>query len=343
MNFKHPPLRWGILSTARIGRRNWTAMRESGVAELVAVASRDHAKAGEFIAEMQRVSPWESCPEALGSYEELLARKDIDAVYIPLPTAIRKEWVMRAAQHGKHVLCEKPCALNAKDLREMIASCDKHHVVFMDGVVFMHDTRFDRLRQILDDGSTIGEVKRITSEFSFRAGEEFVANDIRGASGLEPAGCLGDLGWYCIRASLWAMAWQMPIWVSGRVLEQEGNVIMAFSAEMGFSGGATASFHCSFRSPNQRWLHVGGTMGGLRVPDFIAPVADNDCDWEINYQRVPRQPVSEMVHVARMFTDFTSTVRGDGRAGFWTDIALKTQVVQDACELSSQSGKPVYL
>lgn len=318
-------------------------MRESGVADLVAVASRDRAKASDFIQEMQQASPWESCPEALGSYEELLARKDIDAVYVPLPTAIRKEWVMRAALEGKHVLCEKPCAVNVVDLENMLASCATHEVLFMDGVVFMHDPRFIKLRELLDDGSTIGKVKRITSEFSFRAGDDFVASDIRGSSGLEPAGCLGDLGWYCIRASLWAMNWQLPTRVSGRVLEQEGNVIMAFSAEMDFPGGATASFYCSFRSPNQRWLHLGGTMGGLRVPDFISPAADNDCDWEINYQRVTREPPGEMTHVARMFTDFANAVRGDGSAAYWAEIALMTQRVQDACERSGRSGQPMRL
>jgi predicted dehydrogenase len=343
MNSPTKPLRWGILSTARIGRRNWGGLRESGAGTLVAVASREVENARKFIAEMQKSEPWDDSPAALGSYDELLARKDIDAVYIPLPTALRKEWVMKAAEAGKHVLSEKPCAVSADDLREMMACCEKHGVLFMDGVVFMHDLRFAKMRALLDAGQTLGVVKRMTSAFTYRADESFVETDIRGASGLEPAGCLGDLGWYCIRASLWAMDWQMPIKVSGRVLEQVGNVIMEFSGELDFPGGATAAFYCSFRSPDQKWLHVCGTGGNLRVPDFVSPVEENDCDWEINYQRVPRPAASGIGNVARMFVRFTEEVAAGVPDQRWAEIALKTQVVQDACLLSSRIGSPVEL
>jgi predicted dehydrogenase len=136
MNSASSPLRWGILSTARIVRRNWPGMRDSGAGILVALASRDTAKAERFIDEMQAVAPWPVRPKAYGSYESLLESPEIDAVYIPLPTGIRKEWVMRAAAAGKHVLCEKPCAVNAADLKEMIDCCEKHGVMFMDGVMY---------------------------------------------------------------------------------------------------------------------------------------------------------------------------------------------------------------
>ncbi len=343
MNHSEKPLRWGILSTARIGRRNWASLRESGAGTLVAVASRDLEKARSFIAEMQETAPWDDAPTAFGSYEELLARSDIDAVYIPLPTALRKEWVIKAAQAGKHVLSEKPCAVSATDLREMMECCEKHGVLFMDGVVFMHDLRFAKMRGILDDGKTLGELKRITSAFTYRAEEGFVKNDIRGASGLEPAGCLGDLGWYCIRASLWAMNWQMPVKVSGRVLERVENVIMEFSAEIDFPGGVTAAFYCSFRSPDQEWLHLCGSEGNLRVPDFVSPVKENDCDWEINYDRLPRSAASGIGNVARMFARFADEVAAGVPDQDWAEIALKTQIVQDACLRSSSLGTPVEL
>ena len=74
----------------------------------------------------------------------MLAAKDVDALYIPLPTGLRKEWVIRAAQAGKHIVCEKPCAINAADLREMVDACRQHRVQFMDGVMFMHSRRLDK-------------------------------------------------------------------------------------------------------------------------------------------------------------------------------------------------------
>src|SRR6185436_13915865 len=98
-------LRWGFLSTAQIGRKNWKGIRNSGNGIIVAVASRDVERSREFIANCQRECSFETPPRALGSYEELLVAKDVDAVYIPLPTGIRKEWVIRAAQAGKHIVC----------------------------------------------------------------------------------------------------------------------------------------------------------------------------------------------------------------------------------------------
>ncbi len=110
--------RWGILGTAGIARKNWKAIRLAGNASVVAVASRNETSASRFINECSAQVPFEKCPEAVGSYEALLARKDIDAVYIPLPTALRREWVIKAAEAGKYVLGEKPAALNATEVRK---------------------------------------------------------------------------------------------------------------------------------------------------------------------------------------------------------------------------------
>src|SRR5678815_2300912 len=118
--------------------------------------------------------------------------RDIDAVYIPIPTGVRKEWVIRAAQAGKHVLCEKPCAVTVADLEEMIDSFRRHRVQFMDGVMFMHSRRLERMRRVLDDERGVGNLKRITSAFSFRASEGMLNANIRGDSRLEPHGCVGD-------------------------------------------------------------------------------------------------------------------------------------------------------
>src|SRR5205823_7208453 len=159
----------GILGTAGIARKNWKAIRNAGNSALVAVASRDRDRARAFIEGCQADVPLTPAPAPCGSYQELLDRKDIDAVYIPLPTGVRKEWVLRAARAGKHVLCEKPCAVNSADLRVMLDACRAAGVQFMDGVMFMHSQRLPLLRQVLDDGQSIDTVRRITSQFSFKA------------------------------------------------------------------------------------------------------------------------------------------------------------------------------
>src|SRR5262249_33281735 len=200
-----------------------------------------------FIDECQADVPLTPTPAACGSYHELLDRDDIDAVYIPLPTGIRKQWVCRTAGVGKHVLCEKPCAVSTADLRAMLDACREHRVQFMDGVMFMHSRRLPLLRQTLDDGCSIGPVRRITSQLSFLHADAFLTNNIRASNLLEPLGCLGDLGWYNIRFSLWVMNEQLPQRVAGRLLASHSPgagppLPMEFSGELFFPGGESASF-----------------------------------------------------------------------------------------------------
>lgn len=210
--------RWGFLSTAGIAKKNWHSIANSGNGRLVAVASRSAEKAQQFISECQASAPVAHTVEALGTYENLLGRNDIDAVYIPLPTGIRTDWVVRAAEAGKHVMVEKPCGVTAADVQRMIDACNRSGVQFMDGVMFMHSARLAAMRNVLDDGESVGDIRRIASQFSFCADDTWVQSNIRASSQLEPAGCLGDLGWYTIRIILWAMNYELPTEVRGRIL-----------------------------------------------------------------------------------------------------------------------------
>ncbi len=128
-------LRWGILGAANIARKNWKAIWNSGNGVVTAVASRDIERSRRFIDECQAQAAFKSRPRAFDSYEELLASNEVDAVYIPLPTGIRGPWVKRAAEAGKHVLCEKPCATSVAELIEMLETCRRNRVQFMDGVM----------------------------------------------------------------------------------------------------------------------------------------------------------------------------------------------------------------
>ena len=117
---------------------------------------------------------------------------------------------MKAAAAGKHVLVEKPVGVKAADVEDIIAACARHRVQFMDGVMFMHSGRLPLVRQVLDDGTSVGNIRRITSQFSFAAPPEFLTGNIRADHALEPLGCLGDLGWYNSRLTLFVMDYQMP-------------------------------------------------------------------------------------------------------------------------------------
>ena len=353
-----PPFRWGIMGTAGIARKNWQAIRNTGEAVVAAVASRELKRAKKFVRECQMDAPFEKLPTAYGSYEDLLRDKNVDAVYLPLPTGLRKEWVFRAAEARKHVICEKPCGVSAADVREMIDACKKYGVQFMDGVMFMHNARLNRLREVLEDHTSIGHIKRIQSIFSFAVSEEFFRDNIRVNSEMEPAGCLGDLGWYCIRFSLWAMRWQLPRAVTAHVLSQAGAsnspgpVPTDFSGELVFNDEATAGFFCSFFTAKQQWVNISGTKGYLRVHDFVHPLSDHEPTFEVNNleERVKccdcgaRHTKSKaMAQDSNLFRNFALQARSGWLNDDWPMFALKTQQVMDACMESARRGGRVIL
>jgi predicted dehydrogenase len=362
-----PLLRWGIIGCADIALKNWQAIRNSGNGRVVAVASRDLRRSRRFIRECQAYAPFKQAPLALGSYEELLASPEIDAVYVPLPTGIRARWVKRAARAGKHIVCEKPCAVSVAELTEMLDTCRRNQVQFMDGVMFMHSRRLQRVREILDDGRMLGRIKRITSAFSFRAAEEFFRSNIRARSELEPHGCLGDLGWYCIRFALWAVNWQLPRRVTGQLLSEflhkgsSSPVPTEFSAELFFENGVTSSFYCSFLTETEQWANISGTRGSARIPDFVLPFSGAEihfetanqefkvrgCDFEMR-PHLRRWKVKEHSHShptaqeSRLFRHFADQVQSGTIDLLWPEIALKTQQVMQACRESSFAlGRPV--
>jgi predicted dehydrogenase len=355
------PCRWGILGAAFIARKNWQAIRDAGNATLVAVASRGLAKAQAFIDECQSSAPHPVLPEAMDSYEALLARPDIDAVYIPLPTGLRKEWILRAAQMGKHVLVEKPVGVHAADVAEMISVCEKHGVQFMDGVMFMHGQRLRRLREVVDQ--EVGTIRHIATQFSFRGDEDFQRTNIRAHGALEPLGCLGDLGWYCLRFTLWAMSYAPPLSVTGRILAEtqqtaeSPSVPLAFSGTLNFAGGVSASFHCCFTAANAQWAIVSGEKALLQVSDFVLPFSGHQTQFTLTRSEFVLDRCRADMHGGQqvqtlgepssnapgsqesgLLQTFSALVLSGKRDDHWPRITLQTQRVLDACLLSAREG-----
>jgi predicted dehydrogenase len=355
--------RWGILSTAAIAKKNWHSIANSGNGQLVAVASRSIEKAQRFIDDCQASVPVPQSVEAVGSYQQLLHRDNIDAVYIPLPTALRSEWVIQAANAGKHVMVEKPCGVSVADVQAMVDACEKNNVQFMDGVMFMHSARMPEIRKVLDDGASIGQIRRIAGQFSFCADDEWVRDNIRVTSNLEPAGCVGDLGWYTIRMALFVMNYQMPKQVRGQILnsvrrqDSPDAVPMEFQCELHFENGVSAVLYNSFRTNHQQWVHVSGTEGYLDVTDFVLPSLGNEaafqvvrndfvidgCRFDMQHypSRIAVREVSNNDPSAQetvLFRRFGELVLGGKPDPFWPDVSLKTQTISDAVLKSAQNG-----
>lgn len=359
--------RWGILGAAFIARKNWQSIRDAGNATLVAVASRERERAQAFIDECQAQVPHPVKPEALGSYEELLAREDIDAVYIPLPTGLRKEWVIRAAEAGKHVLVEKPVGCDAGDVEEILAACERCGVQFMDGVMFMHGKRLQQLRAAVDE--EVAPIRHIASQFSFLADTDFTQTNIRAHGKLEPLGCLGDLGWYNLRFTLWAMGEVEPLRATGRIhTETQAStdvpaVPLAFSGTLEFAGGVSASFYCSFTAAHAQWAVVSGEKGVLQLSDFVLPYAGEATEYTLTRARFEIDGCQANMHAGRetrqveepsnnapgsqeaaLFADFSQLVLDGRRDAAWGRISLLTQRALDACLRSArEGGAPVSL
>ena len=355
--------RWGFLSTAGIGRKNWKAIHLSGNGRVSAVASRSVEKAQGFIDECSAEVPQRESVTAVGSYEELLSREDVDAVYVPLPTGIRKQWVVAAAKAGKHVLCEKPAAVNEAEVQEMVDACNEAGVQFMDGVMFDHSRRLAKIREILKTGEVVGKTRRISTHFSFSGDASFQESNIRTDAILEPHGCLGDLGWYCIRFTLWAAGLEMPTKLSARTLtwlagtESDGEVPGEFSAELHFPNDVTASFYCSFLTVNQQTAMISGHQGFLSVDDFVLPFYDGEASWtehkhvldidncRWNFRRhsdrkaiaeyPSGEPNASEVNMVRTFAEYANSGKIDP---FYPDLTLKTQRIIDACRRSDAAG-----
>jgi predicted dehydrogenase len=275
--------------------------------------------------------------------------------------------VIRAADAGKHVLVEKPVGVTAADVRDMLAACERNGVQFMDGVMFMHGRRLEALRQALDDGESVGRIRRIVAQFSFNAPDGFLEENIRGDARLEPHGCVGDLGWYTIRFALWVMGFEPPTQVTARLLAEAGRpggdkVPFEACAELLFPGGVSASLYCSFQTENEQWAVVSGTKGFVHVPDFVLPFFGDEvrfdvtnsaferagCDFDMRRRTrsvvVPEHGNSRpSAQEARMFRAFSSLVARERPDPRWGEIALRTQVVMDACLRSARSGRTLSL
>src|SRR5690625_826579 len=148
------------MSTAGIARGSVVpGIQESERNEVVAVASRSLEKAENFAKDL-------NIPKSYGSYEELLSDQEIDAVYIPLPNHLHKEWAIKAAKAGKHILCEKPIALDAEEAQEMVDACEKAGVILAEAYMYRHQGRYEAIKKVIANGD-IGDLRGIHGVFTF--------------------------------------------------------------------------------------------------------------------------------------------------------------------------------
>ena len=195
-------LRWGILGTAQVARKNWKAILDTGNAVVMAVASRDVERSRRFIRECQSEAPFENAPVAFGGYAELLASQDLDAVYVPLPTGLRKEWVVRAAEAGKHVLCEKPVAVSIRQVDRMAEACRQAGVKFMLGFCMRNHVYHKKARELVLSGA-LGQM--VMGRAQLTCWYPPVPGAWRQNLAVSHGGALIDMGSHCLDILEWIM------------------------------------------------------------------------------------------------------------------------------------------
>ena len=241
-------MRIGVIGAAAIAKKNVRAMTLTPSVRCVAVASRSLAKASAFISELQGAGVDVGGIEAVEGYEAMLDNPNIDAVYIPLPTSMHLAWVQKAVERKKHVLIEKPIALSNADAQRIADLCTGAGLQLMDGTMFVHNPRQRALTAAAREPG-FGALRRINSSFSFSGDDDFHATNIRVKKDMDALGCLGDLGWYNVRAALEATSYRPPARVQGlpgAVRNAEG-VLTECAASLTWADGICSTFDCSFR------------------------------------------------------------------------------------------------
>lgn len=297
-----PNIRFGVMGTGRIIRRIVPDMQSVDSVDVTAIASRTNERA-RWAADTHGVAL------AIEGYEELLRRDDIDAVYIALPPSLHHEWTLRAARAGKHVLCEKPLALNAEQASKMVSVCNQEGVRLLDATAWLHHDRtlqlrswlatandtsgaatntdpleaFDARNQSMPDKQDwpfrLGPLRHVSASVSFcnpfQSGDHRLDAELGG-------GCLLDLGWYAAGAIAFATN-GLPDNISAHIIHRDG-VPDRVSATMLFPGNITATLSCGFDTATRKWLEFAGSEASIVCDDFTRP-------W-------PEKPARSWIHEA---------------------------------------------
>src|SRR5215208_6161820 len=184
-----PAVKWGIISTADINRKLIPGAHASPKVDLVAVASRDKGRAETYAREWQ-------IERAYGSYDELLADPDIEAVYNPLPNTLHAEWSIKALDAGKHVLCEKPFSRHTRDVEASFDAAERNDQLLSEAFMYRHNPQTARVKELFENGA-IGALRLVRSAFSYSL---YDADNIRLRTDVE-GGALMDVGCYCVSGS----------------------------------------------------------------------------------------------------------------------------------------------
>ena len=318
---------WGFLSTANINDKLLPGARASDRVELLAVASRDRTRAEAYARER-------GIERAYGSYEELLADGDVEAIYISLPNSLHVEWSIRALEAGKHVLCEKPLSRRPEDVERVFDAADRAGRILMEAFMYRHNPQTRRLVELVEGGA-IGRLRLVRAVFSFPLRD---SPNVR----LDPAldgGGLMDVGCYCVSGARLLAGEPVEVWAE-QVLASTG-VDEVLAGTMRFAGDVVASIDCGLALPVRDELEAIGEEGSLFLDDpwhCRTPVLEHRTDDGV--ERIELEPADSYRLELENMSDAN---RGEGEPLLGRKDALGQARAIEALYRSAAEGRPVVL
>ena len=318
------PVRWGILGAANIAvKKVVPGMRKSPASEVVAIASRSIDKARAAASEL-------GIPRAYGSYEELIADADVEAIYVPLPNHLHVRWSIRAAQAGKHVLCEKPIALSAAQARTLLEARDRHGVQIAEAFMVRAHPQWHEVERLISAGR-IGELRLVTGHFSYYKRDPADIRSVPEWGG----GALMDIGCYPIFIARWMFGTE-PTDVSVMLdRDPDLGIDRLTSGMLSFPNGQ-AVFTCGGQLVPYQRIHLYGERGRIEVEiPFNAP-PDTPCRVYVDDGAVlgARKATVIDIPIADQYREqaelFAAAVRGVGTGPVSLETAVGNMAVIDA-------------
>jgi D-xylose 1-dehydrogenase (NADP+, D-xylono-1,5-lactone-forming) len=318
-------VRWGILSTADINEKVLAGVQGSPAVDVVAVGSRSAERAQEFASA-------HGIPRAHGSYQDLLANPDVEAIYIPLPNGLHVEWTLASLAAGKHVLCEKPLSPRAEEVERCFDAAERAGLVLSEGFMWRHHPQAERLESLVRGGA-IGELRLVRAAFSFPL-DRFP--DVRWDAELD-GGALLDVGCYCVSGAR-LLAGAEPERVTGESVLADSGVDSRFAGTLRFPGDVLAVFDCGFDIAPRDELEAIGSSGSLFLDD----------PWHSAEPRIELRAGSvELVEVERAnpyrleLEDVSAAIRGEREPRLGRADAVGQARALEALMRSAAEGRPV--
>jgi len=314
--------RFGVIGTGRITRRLVADLQSTDGVEVTAIASRTSDRA-RWYADQYGIAA------AVEGYQLLLQRDDVDAVYISLPPSLHAEWSIASAEHGLHVLCEKPLAMSTDQAMSIHVACQTHGVRWLDATGWLHHPRTTSFCDWIR-GGRLGQLGHVSVAVSFY--QPFQSGDHRLDPGLG-GGCVLDLGWYACGLVRFASA-SLPREVAADVVIRD-DVPQRLTATLWLADGVTATISCGYDTATRKWFEVAGSAASLICDDFTRPWTErptrcwiHDASGKVEGHTF--EGSQERIMISRLASGQPLTQ--------WQQAAIETHLILDAIGASIEAG-----